>query len=267
MKSTTLSSDTRDLCLFFLIAFVWTWLLNLPRLLGATGWLSLPAGVSSALGTIAVFGPALAAFGLTWLRSGKDGLRALWRRGWEISFRRIWLLPALLLMPISGLLTLGLLTAVSVPVPWEYALPPAMLVPVGLLIWLAGALPEEFGWRGYALDRLQMRLDPLPASLVLGLFWSLWHLPLHFISGTTQASLPIGEFAIQTIVLSVLYTWLYNRTGGSVLIAGLFHAAGNLTGALIPTWTIPLGRWLGLLPLLAIALMVVFSGGLRRPQV
>lgn len=261
--STKVSTNLRDLRLFFLATFTWTWLLQLPRLSSAAGWISLPAWASPVLGSIAVFGPALTAFSLTALRSGKDGLRALWRRGWRVTFRKVWFLPAILLMPISGLLTLGMLALLGVAVPWEHSLSPAMLVPIGLIIWLAGALPEEFGWRGYALDRLQERMSPLPASLVLGLVWSLWHLPLHFIPGTTQASLPIGEFAIQTMVLTVLYTWLYNRTDGSILITGLFHAAGNLTAALLPTWAIPLGRWIGLLPLLAVALVVVFSGKLR----
>jgi len=266
MMMTKTSSDSRDMFLFFLITFAWTWLLQLPRLLAAVGWISLPAGISTVLGNLAVFGPALAAFGLTGLYSGKQGMRALWRRGWELHARKTWLLPALLLMPISGLLTLGVLTAFGVSLPEEYFLSPAMLVPVGLLIWLVGALPEEFGWRGYALDRLQQRLNPLSGSLVLGVIWSLWHLPLHFIPGTTQANIPVWEFAVQTIVLTVLYTWLHNRTGGSVLIAGIFHASGNLTGAMIPSWTIPLGRWLGLVPLLVVAVIVLLAGGMRQPK-
>lgn len=263
---TETSSEAHDLRLFFLIAFAWSWLLHLSRLLDTAGWLDLPYGVSPILGNLAVIGPAVAAFVLTGLLAGKTGMRELWRRGWEIRFRKIWLLPALLLMPTSGLLTLVLLTALGKPVAWEYALPPAMIVPIGLLIWLGGALPEEYGWRGYALDRLQSRMNPTLASLALGLIWSVWHLPLHYIPGTTQAAIPIGEFAIQTVVLSVLYTWLHNHTGGSVLVASLFHSAGNLTGALLPTWTLPIGRWLSLLPLLFMTVIVIWKGGLRRPQ-
>lgn len=253
------SSDLHDLSLFFLIAFAWTWLMDLPRLISAAGWISLPAWLSPVLGYVAVFGPSIAAFGLTGLRSGKNGMRSLWRRGWEVCFRKTWFLPALLLVPACGALTLGLLSFFGAPLPWEYALPPTMLVPVGLLIWLAGALPEEYGWRGYALDRLQNHLNPLPASLVLGLIWSVWHLPLHFIPGTTQAVIPFWEFTSQTVVLAVLYTWLHNETGGSVLIAGLFHATGNLTGAVIPYWTTSAGRWISFLSLLLPALWVIIS--------
>jgi uncharacterized protein len=60
------------------------------------------------------------------------------------------------------------------------------LLPVGLI---SGPIPEELGWRGSALDRLQARMRPLAASMALGLSWSLWHLPLFWISGTTQAGL------------------------------------------------------------------------------
>lgn len=97
-------------------------------------------------------------------------------------------------MPLTGLLTLSVLALLGVGLLWEYSLSPARLVPVGLLIWLVRALPEEYGWRGYALDRLQEHLGALPASLVLGSIWSLWHLPLHFIPGTTLKSIPIWEY-------------------------------------------------------------------------
>jgi len=252
------SFDLRDLSLFFLIAFAWTWLLNLPRLMAAAEWISIPGWLSPVLGYVAVFGPSVAAFGLTGLRYGRGGVRTLWRRGWKFHFRKIWFIPAFFLVPACGLLTLGVLSILGISLPPEYSPSPEMLVPVGLMIWLLAALPEEYGWRGYALDRLQKHLNPLPASLVLGVIWSLWHLPLHFIPGTTQAVIPFLEFAAQTIVLTVLYTWLHNDTGGSILIAGLFHATGNLTGAVIPYWITSAGRWISFLFLLLPALCVVF---------
>jgi membrane protease YdiL (CAAX protease family) len=169
-----------------------------------------------------------------------------------------------MLMPIAGGITWLLLSLFRQTINWEAGLPPAMIVPIGLLIWLLGALPEEYGWRGYALGRLQMKFTPLGASLVLGVIWSLWHLPLRFIPGTTQYVIPFWEFAVQTIVLSILYTWLYNHTDGSVLIAGIFHTMGNITGALIPYWTTGIGRWVGLLPLLLATLMIIVLGGLKR---
>ena len=249
-----------DLLKYFLIAFAWSWLLNLPRLLASAGIIMLDAGLSGGLGYAAAFGPSVAAFGLTFSRARMEGVRALWGRGWNLRFPKKWLIPALLLMPALGLVTMGLMALFGQPIPWEYVLPPVMIVPIGVLIWLVGAYPEEYGWRGYALDRLQDRFNPLGASLILGVLWGLWHLPLHFIEGTTQAVIPVWEFVLQTILLSVLYTWLFNKTGGSVLVASLFHAAGNLTGAVIPYWVTSAGRWLSLIPLLiAVILVVVFN--------
>ena len=246
--------------LFFLIAFVWSWLLNLPRVLATAGVIALDAGLSAGLGYAAAFGPAVAAFGLTFSRSGMAGVKALWGRGWNLRFPKKWLVPALLLMPALGLATLGLMAVFGQPLSWEYGLPPLMIVPVGLLIWLVGAYPEEYGWRGYALDRLQNRFNPLGATLILGVVWGVWHLPLHFIQGTTQAVIPVWEFVLQTVLLTVIYTWLHNRTGGSVLIASAFHATGNLTGAVIPYWVTSSGRWLSLIPLVAaVALVLAFN--------
>jgi chromate transport protein ChrA len=82
----------------------------------------------------------------------------------------------------------------------------------------------------------------------------MWHLPLVFIEGTTQAAIPFYEFVLQTMLLAVLYTWLYNNTGGSVLVAALFHASANTAAAAVPTWTTEFGRWS------SFALLAVFVG-------
>ena len=103
-----------------------------------------------------------------------------------------------------------------------------------------------------------LRFNALGASLLLGLIWGLWHLPLVFIEGTSQAAIPFHEFVLQTMALAIIYTWLHNNTGGSVLIAALFHASANTAGAAIPTWTTELGRWINF------ALLIVVVGALIR---
>lgn len=254
-----MENHRKELWLFFILSFAWMWGLNLPRVLVTFGVISLPPLVSTLLGYIAVFGPGLAAFLLTWIYQGRLGVRQLWQRGWRASFNKKWFLPALLLMPVMGLLTWLILALLQIPILWEYSLSLAMLVPIGLLIWLVGALPEEFGWRGYALGRLLERRSPLAASLILGVIWGIWHLPLHFISTATQYVIPVWQYLLLTLVLSVIYTWLYLGTKGSILIAGLFHAFGNITGAVLPYWTGNGGRWIsfGLL-LIPAALIVIF---------
>lgn len=189
-------------------------------------------------------------------------MKSLWRNGWRIDFDKKWLIPAVFLVPAAGLIAWLILSLIEVPIEWQYGAPPALIVLIGLLIWLLNAYPEEYGWRGYALPRLLGRFSPFTASLILGVIWGAWHLPLHFIPTTTQYVIPIWEYLAQTIVLSFLYTWLHLGTGGSVFIASLFHAFSNITGAAIPYWTTTEGRWVSF-GLLLIAAVVV---GTRSPQ-
>ena len=97
---------------------------------------------------------------------------------------------------------------------------------------------EELGWRGYVLDRLQATRTALRATLILGVVWSLWHLPLFFVEGTYQAGLGVGTlefwlFMIGIVPLSVAFTWVYNNTRRSILAIILFHGMVNFTGELI----------------------------------
>jgi membrane protease YdiL (CAAX protease family) len=256
--------SVRQVVLYVLIAFTWSWGLNLPRVLAtAYGWTMSPI-LWEALGYLAVFGPAVAAFGLTARIEGRAAVGALWKRGWRAGFDRRWWLPILLLWPAVSLLGVLAMRLVGEPMPWEYGLSPAMVVPVFLLIYLFGALPEEYGWRGYALGRLQSRWGALTSSLILGLIWGLWHLPLHFIAGTTQAAIPVWQYLVQTIVMTVLYTWIYDNTGGSVLAVALFHAMGNIMAATIPYYVSSSGRWINFGILLIVVILVVALWGPAR---
>lgn len=256
----------RQLVKFFVITLAFSWLLWLPAVLRSNWFPDLPAIVGLP-GMFAPFGPALAAFWLTWRQSGKAGAKALWLRGWRVSFKKKWLIPALLFGPVTSLIAVVLILLVGGEIGWEHAVAPLAIVPIFLLIYFTNALPEEFGWRGYALDPLQTRFKALPASLVLGAVWALWHLPLFFIEGTTQEAIPMYEFFLQTMVLAIFYTWLHNNTGGSVLIAALFHATANTAAAAIPFWTTDLGRWLDFGVLVVLAVMIVWHWGWRRLSV
>jgi membrane protease YdiL (CAAX protease family) len=108
-------------------------------------------------------------------------------------------------------------------------------------LFLGGPMGEELGWRGFALPRLQRQTNAFDASILLGLIWGLWHLPLYFVSGTGQSEMladgtspafAIGGFIGWTIGLSVLFTWLFNQTGGSLIVVILFHAAVNVAAFL-----------------------------------
>jgi membrane protease YdiL (CAAX protease family) len=106
---------------------------------------------------------------------------------------------------------------------------------MGLVI---GPLAEEFGWRGFALDQLQSKWSALVSSLVLGVFWWLWHLPLFFMIGMVQNELGFGTlafwaFATNVLAQSILYTWVYNSTGRSILAVILMHFMHNSTQNLL----------------------------------
>lgn len=252
-----------DLPAFFAITFAFSWSLWLLPLLRSNGLLDLPEEVGI-LGLLAPFGPGVAAFWLVWRRAGRAGVRTLWRRGWKMDFDKAWLAPTFAIGPLLALLSVGLVLLVGGDVDWEEAIPPAMVLPIFLLIYFTNALPEEYGWRGYALAPLQQRFGALGASLALGLIWGLWHLPLVFIDGTTQAAIPFHEFILQTMLLAIIYTWLFNNTGGSILVAALFHATANTAGAAVPTWTTPQGRWMGFIALAAITSVIVWRWGWQR---
>jgi hypothetical protein len=88
---------------------------------------------------------------------------------------------------------------------------------------------EELGWRGYALPLLLEKRSAVTASLILGVLWGLWHLPTFLVPGTPQYGLPLTAFVLLTIEYSILMTWVFLHTLGSVLIATLFHGAINLS--------------------------------------
>ncbi|MFV9645418.1 MAG: type II CAAX prenyl endopeptidase Rce1 family protein [Desulfobacterales bacterium] len=180
----------------------------------------------------------------TYLTQDKEGKRDYWTR--IIDFRRIsgrWYLIIFLFVPIltSLAVILDILSGGSGATLGEVATnflsQPLSIIPSLLFASLIPFI-EELGWRGYALDRLQSKRNALVSSLILGIVWSLWHLPLFFIKDTYQYDLGFGSpafwlFIIGIVPLSFSFTWIYNNTHRSTLAVILFHAMVNFTGELI----------------------------------
>jgi uncharacterized protein len=132
---------------------------------------------------------------------------------------------------------------------WAAAAPPALTagvnggpLPISTLLLffvvlaLTDGLGEETGWRGFVLPRLLEHHRALPVSLGLGMLWALWHLPLFWTIGAALESRPIALQLLALPALSVLYTWVFQHTQGSLLLAVLLHAASNLWGiAVLPS--------------------------------
>lgn len=203
------------------------------------GLLVLMDDVPVALALLPSLAPALVALWLLYQRHDAEYRRDYWRRVFE--YRRIgwvWWAVILLYYPLKSLVgalidVLNGGTGIEVELSIEQ---PLMLVPI-LIYWLFfGPVPEELGWRGYALDGLQDRMSALRASLILGVIWALWHVPLYFIDGTFQAdevgwlSQRFWIFMLSIVLESILYTWIFNNTNRSTLSAIVFHFVGNAFG-------------------------------------
>jgi len=112
------------------------------------------------------------------------------------------------------------------------------VIPMALFLLVFGPLPEEIAWRGYALDKMLKIDSPFRASLVLGFYWIVWHLPLFFIEGSYQYSLGWGSlrfwmFMLDKIPLTFMMTWIFLHSRNSTLSAILFHFIVNYFGELV----------------------------------
>jgi uncharacterized protein len=218
--------------------------------------------------------PSLVAISLTAIVLGKGATRKLlgrlliWRVGW-----RWWLL---LLAPTALVVVTVDLVAVARGGPTAVLAMPVLgaVVFVAFMTFPGSAAGEELGWRGYALPRLQARHTALTASLIVGTLHGLWHLPL-WLAGDPDHRLSVyPAFLIQAIALAVIYTWLYNSTRGSLLLAVLFHTATNapLTLVLLPlgaaNWLLPFWLMAGFTALAALVVVAVLgpTNLSRRPR-
>jgi membrane protease YdiL (CAAX protease family) len=158
---------------------------------------------------------------------GKAGVRKLLRRllMWRIGFG--WWVAVVLLSTL-GLGAVGLSVLLGGDAPDLDVTIPVVVIMFLLFIFPGSAGGEEIGWRGFALPHLQAVRSALGASVVLGLVWGVWHLPLFLLGADIRPVSLFPAWVLLTVAASVIYTWMYNGTGGSLLIVVLFHAASNL---------------------------------------
>jgi len=219
---------------FFFLAYTLSWIFLIPLMLSQQGvGINLSFDLFFLLGG---WGPTIAAILIIALTAGKPAVKAFLVRGlqWRVGLR--WYLVVLFLPALTGssAILIHMLLGGDAPefLISDYGL---MLIPLLLIGLLTGPISEEFGWRGFAQPLLQIKYNPAVASLIIGVIWGLWHTPLFYTPGTSQVEMNLLWFTINGIALAFLFTWVYNHTGGSILMAILFHAAINFTPALIPT--------------------------------
>jgi membrane protease YdiL (CAAX protease family) len=259
------------LVFYFIIAYAGSWLVWLPLALSEDGSGLLPFSsplLFATFGFAAFLGPFLSGFVMTGATEGRAGLGRLLRRCvlWRVGIQ--WYLFVLLGVPALFALAAGLLPGALDS--FEGLAPLAPLPLLGLFVFvlfLGGPLAEEPGWRGFALPRLQRLHGPLLGSLILGPLWALWHLPLFFVPAwqTPPTILNVVLYVTAATAITIIMTWVFNNTKGSLLIAILLHAAVNTSFAtliaLFPTplvsdygTTVPMVIGFGVLALVVIVL-------------
>ncbi len=211
------------LIVFFVLAYAVTWTVWIPRALG------VQVGV---VGQLWTWMPAVAAFAAAALTGGRAAVSDLGRRlvRWRVAWQ--WYL-VVLAGPAAFSLAVGAVY-VLLGGSWSGALPAAFTTPLPsltlflVILTVTDGLGEEPGWRGFALPRLLGRTNALVASLFLGVLWAGWHLPLIWTEGSSLSGSPVWLLFLNLPATAVLFTWVFLRTRGSVLLVALLHGATNL---------------------------------------
>jgi len=223
---------------YFILAYGLSWIIWVP-----VGWVvsrvDEPPEWIFLLVILGIYGASGAGFIMTGLVDGKPGVRKLLARVriWRVGFQ--WYLLAFLAVPLLILTGMALYTVLGNPT--------GPFVPNRLPVLLLGAIPailfgplgEEFGWRGFALPRMQLRYSAFWSSIILGILHTFWHAPLFFIGGVTFGT--IGENGLVTVPLflswvtigTFVYTLLSNNTAASMLMAILLHWSVNASSDIV----------------------------------
>lgn len=220
-----------SLVLFFALTYAVTWSCWLAVLKIPIAGRGLNREVLLLFGT---FAPALIALVITTGKQGKRATGSLLRRTWQWRTSARWYVLAVTFM-----------AAVKLSVAVAYRLGAGRWPlfgsegPIVILVAMALSTPvqsgEEIGWRGYALPRLAGRMGFAWASVVLGIIWACWHLPLFFLTGADKFGQSFPLWAFEVVAFSVAITWLYAHTNGSLLLTMLMHSAVNQSLGIVPS--------------------------------
>jgi len=217
---------------YFLVTFATTW----------TCWtlvrtrLPLHSIAGQAVLYLGTFAPALVSLALTFAARGRAGVGALLARVFPVPVAARWVAFALgytLAIKLAAALLLRLGTGA-----WpRFGTEALVLIPFAIAISTPVQAGEELGWRGFALPRLAQRFGLARASLLLGVVWALWHLPLFFVRDTDTYGQSFVVYTVQVVAISVAIAWLWAKTGGGLFLPMLFHAAVNNTKDVVPSAT------------------------------
>jgi membrane protease YdiL (CAAX protease family) len=192
------------------------------------------AGARGLLFFLGTFAPAVVALWLTARADGRAGTHALLRRVFLGQVGAQWYAFAIGYM-IAIKLTVALAHRVITGAWPRFGAEAWYVIVVAIAISTPVQAGEEIGWRGYALPRLAARFGFARSSVLLGVIWALWHLPLFFVPGIDMYGQSFTTWALGVTALSVAFTWLYAHTKGSLLLVMLMHSAVNQTLGIVPS--------------------------------
>ena len=219
---------------YVLLAYGITWLIALPLVLSYLGIIALE--IPFALHYILPFGPMLSALIVTAVMSGTSGPREILTRMSKWRVKPIWFLIALISVWILYFVSSTIIVLIGQPWPDlsifgnVLYLPYLTFVGAWLLWTFTFGIGEETGWRGFLLPRLQVKYGPLTASLIVSIIWAGWHIPMFLYNENLIALGLMGTifWVIGLMFGSILLTWLYNSSKGSILMTALWHGTYNL---------------------------------------
>jgi membrane protease YdiL (CAAX protease family) len=236
-----MSKESRNPIIFFIATFVWTWTFYGFIVVGGHNPYEMPWMIFLVLGGMA---PSLVGVVMVLLMRDKQERRDYWRRCF--SLKRIgilWWLVILFIFPVIYGLSIVIDVAMGSSLPGMDLLKSLVANPVTIpftafLSFMSGPWSEEFGWRGYALDRIVKLFGVIPGSIVLGLVWAVWHLPLYFMPATWHGQMGFQfsgfwTFMLYSVGLSLIMTWIYLSTHRSILAGMLLHFTANFTAQLL----------------------------------
>ena len=227
---------------FFVAAYLIQLASGIPAVGASRGLFNDANAVLGILGVLAAVGPALAAVIVAGLMAGRRGVDGLLQALFRSANRFAWyLLVIVLQVLLSGL---ALLLAIATGTVQDVAIDWAALPVVTLSLLFMLTLWEELGFRGFAQRETQKRYNPLVASLLVGLGWAVWHIPLWLTADGPSADAPVVLLLLDIVGISVVYAWLYNRTAQSILFVSLLHAVGNAVGLVASEGGINIGRFI-----------------------
>jgi membrane protease YdiL (CAAX protease family) len=219
-------SNRRPLFLAYtLIAYLISWAIEIPLALKAQGLTS--ADLPFAIHYLAAFGPFIAGLIMTWHEDGSAGWKNLASRTIKWRVEPVWWLvavsPLLLFLLLAILIRLLQGTWLDFLMLNRFDFLPN-LGAAAVLLWLATyGFGEEVGWRGYLLPRLQRDRSAWSATVILWIIWAIWHAPSFFYLHTVTGIGTLIGFLLGVLAGAIFLTWLYNSSGGSVLIVAVWH--------------------------------------------